>query len=118
MTPTAKHLQLAERTGEREQQSAALAGLARAQQREGQIENAAASIEAALKILEASRGNLGSRELRVTYFAMHRSWYELAVDLCMQLHAQRPAKDYALLAFNYTERARARSLLDPLRRRL
>jgi CHAT domain-containing protein len=109
-----KSLQLAERTGEREQQSVALAGLARAQQREGNLEEAAASIEAALKILETSRGNLGDRELQVTYFARHRSWYELAVDLCMQLHAQGPAKGYAILAFNYTERARARALLDTL----
>jgi CHAT domain-containing protein len=109
-----KALKLAERTGEREQQSVALSGLARAQQREGNLEDAATSIEAALKILETSRGSLGSRELQVTYFAMHRSWYELAVDLCMQLHAQHPTKDYATLAFNYTERARARSLLDTL----
>jgi CHAT domain-containing protein/Flp pilus assembly protein TadD len=109
-----KALQLAERTGEREQQSAALAGLARAQQRDGQLPEAATSIEAALKILETSRGNLESRELQVTYFAMHRSWYELAVDLCMQLHTQYPSQNYAQQAFNYTERARARSLLDTL----
>jgi CHAT domain-containing protein len=32
----------------------------------------------------------------------------------MQLHAQHPAKSYSQLAFNYTERARARSLLDTL----
>jgi hypothetical protein len=91
-----------------------LAGLARAQRREGNLEEAVTSIEAALKILETSRGSLGNRELQVTYFAMHRSWYEAAVDLCMQLHAQHPAKGYAQLAFNYTERARARSLLDTL----
>lgn len=109
-----KALQLAERTGEREQQSAALAGLARAQQRQGHLEDAATSIEAALKILETSRGRLESRELQVTYFALHRLWYELAVDLCMQLHPQHPGKGYAQLAFDYTERARARSLLDTL----
>ena len=107
-------LQLAQRTGEREQQSAALAGLARAQQRENHLEDAATTIEAALKILETSRGSLGSRGLQATYFAMHRSWYELAVDLCMQLHAQHPDKNFALLAFDYTERARSRSLLDTL----
>ena len=107
-------LQLAERTGEREQQSAALAGLARAQQSQGHSHAAAVSIEAALKILETSRGNLGSRGLQVTYFATHRSWYELAVDLSMQLHWQHPRESYAHLAFDYTERARARSLLDTL----
>jgi CHAT domain-containing protein len=107
-------LHLAELTGEREQQSAALAGLAHAQQTLATPEQALSSIESALKILEASRGNLGNRDLQVTYFALHRSWYELAVDLCMQLNARHPEKNYTRLAFNYTERARTRSLLDTL----
>ena len=107
-------LQQAELTGEREQQSAALAGLAHAQQNLGSPEQALSSIESALKILEASRGNLGNRDLQVTYFALHRSWYELAVDLCMQLNFRHPEKNYTRLAFNYTERARTRSLLDTL----
>jgi len=109
-----KALQMAEQTGEREQQSVALVGLARAQRSDGKLEDAAASIEAALKILEASRGNLASRELQVTYFAMHRNWYELAVELCMELDHADPTKGYAVRAFSYTERARARSLLDTL----
>jgi CHAT domain-containing protein len=109
-----KALQMAKQTGEREQQSVALVGLARAQRSQGKLEDAATSIEEALKILEASRGNLDSRELQVTYFAMHRSWYELAVDLCMELDRANPTKSYALRAFSYTERARARSLLDTL----
>src|SRR6185312_9961455 len=105
-------LQIARQTGEREQESVALIGLAKAQRSGGSPVDALTSTEAALKILEASRGNLDSRELQVTYFSMHRSWYELAVDLCMELHRTDPAKDYALRAFSYTERARARSLLD------
>jgi CHAT domain-containing protein len=105
-------LQLAESAGEREEQSRALAGLARALQSEGQLEDAASSIEKALRIVEASRGSLASRELQVTYFSMHKSWYELAVDICMQLDQKNPNKGYAMQAFAYTERARARSLLD------
>ena len=107
-------LQIAKQTGEREQESVALIGLARAQRSGGSPVDALTSTEAALKILEASRGNLDSRELQVTYFSMHRSWYELAVDLCMELHRADPTNNYALRAFSYTERARARSLLDTL----
>jgi hypothetical protein len=107
-------LQLAESAGEREEQSLTLAGLARAFENEGKLEDAAASIEAALKIVETSRGSLASRELQVTYFSLHRTWYELAVDICMQLNSRYPAKEYAAQAFAYTERARARSLLDTL----
>lgn len=109
-----KALQLAESSGEREEQSLALAGLAKAFENKGQLEDAATSIEKALKIVETLRGSLVGRELQVTYFSMHRSWYELAVDICMQLNRKYPARGYALLAFVYTERARARSLLDTL----
>ena len=109
-----KALQLAERAEEREEQSLALAGLAKVFAREGRWENAADSIEAALKIVENSRGNLSDREMQVTYFSLRRNWYELAVDICMRLNQKYPTKGYDLLAFSYTERARARSLLDTL----
>lgn len=105
---------LATETGEREQQSEAAAGLANALQRAGRLEDAAASIEEAVKIAETARGSLSSRELQVSYFSMRRTWYELAVDICMKLDSEHPAGGYAQLAFSYTERARARSLLDSL----
>lgn len=109
-----KALQLAETTGEREEQSLAMAGLAKVFAREERWEDAADSIEAALKIVETARGNLSNREMQVTYFSLHRKWYELAVDICMRLHQRYPSKGYDLLAFSYTERARARALLDTL----
>jgi CHAT domain-containing protein len=107
-------LRLARESGEREEQSAAAAGLAKALERQGRLEDAASSIEDALKIVETSRGRLSSRELQVSYFSMRRSWYELAVDICMKLDRAHPGAGYAQLAFSYTERARARSLLDTL----
>jgi tetratricopeptide (TPR) repeat protein len=107
-------LHLAKSIGELEEQSVALAGLARAYQREGRLEEARLSIESALRIVETSRGNLISPDLQVTYFSMHRSWYELAVDICVELSRHNPGKGYEALAFTYTERSRARSLLDTL----
>lgn len=107
-------LGLAQKSGELEQQSIALAGLARTLTHEGRWEAAADSIESALKVVEEARGNLSDRQMQVTYFAMHRRWYELAVDICMELDRKYPTKEYAALAFAYTERARARSLLDAL----
>ena len=104
----------AELLGEREEQSAALAGLARAQQAEGNLAGAAASIESALTLVEHSRGSLKSRDLQVSYFAEHRRWYELAVDIAMQRDRVDPQCGYSRQAFRYTERAHARSLLDTL----
>lgn len=107
-------LQLAQKIGEREQQSVALAGLAGALQQEGRLHDAANSIEAALKIVEVSRGSLTERNLQVGYFSLHRQWYEMAVDICMQLDREDPGKGYSMQAFAYTERARAQSLLDTM----
>ncbi len=109
-----KAIELAKDDGEQEKQSVAQAGLARALQREGRLEDAAASIEAALKAVETSRGSFASRELQTSYFSTHRSWYEQAVDICMDLDHRYPGKGYARRAFAYSERARARSLLDSL----
>lgn len=109
-------LQLAEQIGEREQQSAALAGIAQANQKQGRTAEALAAIEQALEILEASGSSLSSLELQATYLSMHRGWYELAVDLCMQLDHARPGAGYAQRAFAYTERAHAQSLMDALNR--
>ena len=107
-------LQLAQRAQEGEEQSLALAGLTKALARQRRWEEAADSIEAALKIVEASRGRFSNREIQATYFSLYRSWYELAVDICMKLNRKYPTKGYDSLAFAYTERARARSLLDTL----
>lgn len=107
-------LQLAQKTGEREQQSVAMAGLAEALQQEGRLQDAANSIGAALKIVEASRGSLTERNLQAGYLSLHRQWYEMAVDICMQLDREDPGEGYSVQAFAYTERARAQSLLDTL----
>jgi tetratricopeptide (TPR) repeat protein len=107
-------LRLAEQTGEREQQSMALAGIAKSNQAEGRPDDALAAIENALQILEASRSSLSSLELRAAYLSQHRDWYELAVDVSMQLDRAHPGSGYAQRAFAYSERAHARSLLDAL----
>lgn len=109
-----KAIQLAQEDGEQEAQSVAQAGLARALQLNARFEDAAAAIEAALKTVETSRESFASRELQTSYFSMHRGWYEQAVDICMELDRRHPGKGYAQMAFAYTERARARSLLDSL----
>ncbi len=109
-----KAMELADYTGDREQKSDALAGLASAQQQQGQLEDALVSAEHALQILEASRLGLSSHTSQASYVSIHRDWYELAVELCMQLEKMHPSHRYAERAFAYAERARARSLLDAL----
>jgi CHAT domain-containing protein/tetratricopeptide (TPR) repeat protein len=103
---------LAQQIGDRESQAAALAGIVAVEHAQHHDLDALSSIDEALKLLESTRSSLNSRELEVSYFSMHRSWYGLAIDVAMELAAGHPQGEYARRAFVYAERARARVLLD------
>lgn len=81
----------------------------------GELAAARAEIEAALAVVESLRHELSSRNLRDSYSASVQQYYELYIDLLMQLHRQRPGDGLAGLALQVSEMARARSLLDTLR---
>jgi CHAT domain-containing protein/tetratricopeptide (TPR) repeat protein len=80
----------------------------------GDLLEARSSVEAAIKIAETFRHDVTSQQLRTSYFASVRDYYELNIDLLMQLDKERRADGLAALAFEASERARARSLLDLL----
>lgn len=81
----------------------------------GNLEQARTRSEAALKIVESLRTNVTSQDLRASFFATVRQHYELYVDILMQLHKQHPTKGFDAMAFDVSERARARSLLESLK---
>jgi CHAT domain-containing protein/Tfp pilus assembly protein PilF len=90
-------------------------GLARALWASGEQGKAKDQIEAAIAILESQRVKAsGSQELRASYFASARRFYEFYIDLLMSLHKQHPANGFEVAAFHASERFRARSLLDLL----
>ncbi len=68
----------------------------------------------ALAIIESLRSNVAGQELRESFFASKQNHYELYVDVLMQLHHQSGSDRYDVKAFEASERARARSLLDTL----
>jgi CHAT domain-containing protein len=105
---------LARVLGERNSEARALAGLARAGRDRGDLVEARAHIEAALDIIESFRSKLASQELRASFFASKRSYYEFYIDLLMRLDAQKPGAGHDAAALRASERARARSLLDLL----
>jgi CHAT domain-containing protein/uncharacterized protein HemY len=90
----------------------ALASLHRAR---GDLVEARTHSEAALAIVESLRAEVASQQLRASYFASVRRYYELDIDLLMQMHKQRPSEGFDLAAFEVSERARARSLLELLK---
>ena len=75
---------------------------------------ARAQIEAAIKIVESLRANLNSQEMRASYFATVRDYYELYIELLMRLHKEHPSEGHDREALQASERGRARSLIETL----
>jgi CHAT domain-containing protein len=88
-------------------------GLARARVARGDLDGARHEVAAALTIFDGLRKRVPSPELRATYFASVRSAYDLDIDLRLQLDRGRGGP-HAVAAFEASERARARSLLEVL----
>ena len=110
-------LALAEKTGQQEEQSAALAGCARAQLQLHDVAGGLASMDQALQLVEHAYSTLESRDIAGSYITEHHAWYELAIRAAMQEAAQEPDKHDEDMAFAWAERARARSLLESLGQR-
>lgn len=75
---------------------------------------AISSYERAIEISEKNRGQLVSIELRQNYFRSVQDIYRSYLGLLMDLHRQNPTQDYALRAFEISEKSRARVLLELL----
>ncbi len=102
-------------TEDRFDESTNLARLARLQQKLGDLPQARSYIEQALKVVESLRTKVLSGNSRSSYFATVHENYELYIDILMQLHKQQPANGLNAVAFDVSERARARSLLESLK---
>ncbi len=82
-----------------------LHGRALAERDLGRTEAALGSIEKALGMIESLRPQTGAYEARSIYLASRRSFYDLYIDLLV-------ARGLGEHAFDASERARSRSLLD------
>lgn len=100
--------------GDQLQQSRALYFLARASNSSGDWEHAREYLDRALAIDEQIRAAVIGPELRSSFFSTVLDQYDLRVDILMHLHRLHPRQGYDVQAFETSERARARSLLDLL----
>ncbi len=75
---------------------------------------ALSQIETAIKIIDSLRSKVASHALRSSYYASLHEYHMLHIDLLMQMHEQQPSEGWHSLAFQASEHARARSLLDSL----
>jgi len=108
-------LALGEKTQDRELEVLVRYNTALVQRSLGQLDEAGAQIEKSLDLIESLRLKLVRFELRSSYFASVRQFYELYADILMQLHRKHPGAGLDAKAFEVSERARARSLLEYLK---
>ncbi len=95
-------------------QPATLYNIARAERDLGNLAEALAHAEEAIQLTESLRTTVASYELRASYLGSVRVYYDLYIDLLMRLHGRFPTRGYMAAAFQASERARARALLDGL----
>ncbi|HEY9600532.1 MAG TPA: CHAT domain-containing protein [Allocoleopsis sp.] len=100
--------------GDKAQEVLTLGNIAIFERDRGNINEALTQLEAAITIIEDLRTKIDSQQLRASYFATVQGYYQLKIDLLMQLHKTNPSKGYDALALQTSERARARSLLELL----
>jgi CHAT domain-containing protein/Tfp pilus assembly protein PilF len=100
--------------GDRIQQARALGCLARLERDREAWDRARERLEEALHIDEQIRAEMIGPELRSSYFATVADQYEMLIDVLMRLHKLHPDQGFDVQAFETSERARARSLLDLL----
>jgi CHAT domain-containing protein/Tfp pilus assembly protein PilF len=114
LAPLKRALRIFQEKGTLNGQAAALIAFARVERHLGQLTTARQHLETALKIVESVRGRLQSRWLRSSYLAVRYDDYAAYVDLLMEMETVEPGQGHAAQAFEASERARARSLLESL----
>ncbi|MCS7080341.1 MAG: CHAT domain-containing tetratricopeptide repeat protein [Chloracidobacterium sp.] len=107
-------LALFQAVGDRSGEATMLYRLAVARRDADDLDAARARIEQAIAVVESLRTKVAVQEFRSAYFASVKDYYDLYIDILMQLHRRRPADGLDVQALQVAERARARSLLDLL----
>src|SRR5262249_16274031 len=88
--------------------------LGRAQLRLGALAAARAALERSVAAADAVRSRVAGADFRAHYFATIQRTHELLIDTLMRLDSAEPGRGYREMAFEVSERSRARSLLELL----
>ena len=102
-------------TGDQVNEATALSELARLEFVGGNFTEALKLIEQAIAATESVRVNLKSQQLRTSFLASVRQYYEFETEVLMRLQEQKPTEGFAAAALQVSEKSRARSLLELLR---
>ncbi|BAY22608.1 TPR domain protein [Calothrix sp. NIES-2100] len=100
--------------GDKGGEATTLGNIASLERDRGNLQASRTNVEAAIKIIEELRTKIDSKDLRSSYFATQQDAYKFYIDLLMELHKKSPSQGYDALALHYSERSRARSLIELL----
>jgi CHAT domain-containing protein/Tfp pilus assembly protein PilF len=109
-----RSLELSRKVGDRMREAKARYGIARAERSRGRLNQSRNQIEQTVRIVESLRTGLSSPDLRAAYRASVQRYYDLYIDVLMQLNRRQPGTGFAELALQASERAKARGLLELL----
>jgi CHAT domain-containing protein len=98
---------------DRNGEATTLLAIARVEQTLGLLPQAQQTIEQAIGIVESLRADI-REDLRASYFASRREYYESYIDILAERHRQNQAAGFDATALAVSERSRARSLLELL----
>ena len=107
-------LKMFRQVGDRYNEGVALAETAYLERDRGNLFEAKKLIEQGLVALESVRTSVKSQQLRASFLAAAKNYYEFETDLLMRLHQQHPADGFDAAALASSEKGRARSLLELL----
>jgi CHAT domain-containing protein/tetratricopeptide (TPR) repeat protein len=100
--------------GDTQRQSEVLYNIASFEAEAGSLVAARTHLEQSLELMESMRSGLMSPERRADLLATAQDAFELAVELDMRSHESTPGHGFDAAAFEASERARARSMVDLL----
>ncbi|MCI0417455.1 tetratricopeptide repeat protein, partial [bacterium] len=107
-------LQLRRQIGDRPGEAESLFHIAALKRKQGQLVSALDYIDSCINIVESLRVRVLSQNLRASFFATSREYYELYQNILFELHQTEPAAGYDAQAFHVSERSRARGLMELL----
>lgn len=88
--------------------------IARLKRDRGDLDGALAEAGNLISMIESQRTSVASSDLRASYFASAYPHYELYVDLLMRKHEKLQGAGFDAVAFEHSEKGRARSLTEML----
>lgn len=101
-------------SGDRGGEARLLATMAHCEAESGSLDEAAVHISESLAIFDALSRGVATPTRRGSFLALRQNAYAIAVDILIRLDAGRPGRGFAEKAFQASERARARTLLESL----